>query len=60
MLGPELSDGQSRLLDTGLFRADNEEPRYFGNGIGIGFDAMATLGAHGGGHDGGSLRQDSY
>jgi YegS/Rv2252/BmrU family lipid kinase len=35
--------GQSRLLDTGLFRADNEAPRFFGNGIGIGFDAMANI-----------------
>lgn len=35
--------GESRLLDVGLFRADNEEPRFFGNGIGIGFDAMANI-----------------
>ena len=35
--------GQCRLLDVGLFRADNEEPRYFGNGIGIGFDAAANI-----------------
>lgn len=34
---------QSRTLDVGLFDADNEEPRFFGNGIGIGFDAMANL-----------------
>jgi YegS/Rv2252/BmrU family lipid kinase len=34
---------QSRILDVGLFRADNEEPRYFGNGIGIGFDAVANI-----------------
>ena len=34
---------QSRLLDMGLFRADNEEPRFFGNGIGIGFDAVANI-----------------
>jgi len=35
--------GQSRTIDTGLFCADNEEPRYFGNGIGIGFDAVANI-----------------
>lgn len=35
--------GHSRSLDLGLFRADNEEPRFFGNGIGIGFDAMANI-----------------
>jgi diacylglycerol kinase (ATP) len=35
--------GQCRNLDVGLFRADNEEPRYFGNGIGIGFDAVANI-----------------
>jgi YegS/Rv2252/BmrU family lipid kinase len=38
-----VAKGQMRSLDIGLFRADNEEPRYFGNGIGIGFDAMATI-----------------
>lgn len=38
-----VAKGQSRMLDVGLFRADNEEPRYFGNGIGIGFDAMANI-----------------
>ena len=35
--------GQCRLLDVGLFRANNEQPRYFGNGIGIGFDAAANI-----------------
>jgi diacylglycerol kinase (ATP) len=35
--------GRSKLLDVGLMHADNEEPRYFGNGIGIGFDAMANI-----------------
>jgi YegS/Rv2252/BmrU family lipid kinase len=35
--------GQSRTIDTGLFCADNEEPRFFGNGIGIGFDAVANI-----------------
>ncbi len=35
--------GKGRLLDVGLFHADNEEPRFFGNGIGIGFDAIANI-----------------
>lgn len=35
--------GQSRVLDVGWMRANNEEPRYFGNGVGIGFDAMANI-----------------
>ncbi len=36
--------GQSRVLDVGRLQADNEErPRYFGNGTGMGFDAMANL-----------------
>jgi YegS/Rv2252/BmrU family lipid kinase len=38
-----MAKGQTQLLDLGLFRADNEEPRFFGNGIGIGFDAMANI-----------------
>lgn len=38
-----VAQGQTRLIDVGLFHADNAEPRYFGNGIGIGFDAMANL-----------------
>jgi diacylglycerol kinase (ATP) len=35
--------GQWRILDLGLMHADNEEPRYFGNGVGIGFDAVANI-----------------
>jgi diacylglycerol kinase family enzyme len=38
-----VAKGRSRFLDVGLFRADNEEPRFFGNGIGIGFDAVANI-----------------
>jgi len=34
---------QTRLLDVGLFDAENESPRFFGNGVGMGFDAMANL-----------------
>jgi YegS/Rv2252/BmrU family lipid kinase len=34
---------RSRVLDVGLMQADNEEPRYFGNGAGMGFDAMANI-----------------
>jgi YegS/Rv2252/BmrU family lipid kinase len=35
--------GKSRLLDVGRMQADNEEPRFFGNGVGVGFDAMANI-----------------
>ncbi|MEJ2734116.1 MAG: diacylglycerol kinase family lipid kinase [Anaerolineae bacterium] len=35
--------GQSRVLDVGRMRADNEEPRYFLNGVGMGFDAQANI-----------------
>jgi len=35
--------GQSRVLDVGRIDADNEEPRFFGNGVGVGFDAMANI-----------------
>jgi diacylglycerol kinase (ATP) len=34
---------QSRILDVGWVQADNEEPRYFGNGVGIGFDAIVNI-----------------
>jgi YegS/Rv2252/BmrU family lipid kinase len=35
--------GHTKLLDVGLMRADNEEPRFFGNGVGMGFDAVANI-----------------
>jgi diacylglycerol kinase (ATP) len=35
--------GQTRLLDVGCMQADNEEPRFFGNGVGVGFDAMVNI-----------------
>jgi diacylglycerol kinase (ATP) len=35
--------GQTQLLDVGRVHADNEEDRYFGNGVGIGFDAIVTM-----------------
>ena len=35
--------GQSRILDVGWVQTDNEEPRYFGNGVGIGFDAIVNI-----------------
>jgi diacylglycerol kinase (ATP) len=35
--------GQSRVLDVGRINADNEEPRFFGNGVGVGFDALANI-----------------
>lgn len=41
-----VSRNQSRVLDLGWVRADNEEARYFGNGVGIGFDAIANIESH--------------
>jgi diacylglycerol kinase (ATP) len=38
-----LAGDQSRILDVGLFKADGEGSRFFGNGIGIGFDAAANI-----------------
>lgn len=35
--------GQSRVLDVGRVQADGQDIRYFGNGMGIGFDAMANI-----------------
>jgi diacylglycerol kinase (ATP) len=35
--------GESRVLDVGWVKADNEEPRYFGNGVGLGFDAIVNI-----------------
>jgi len=35
--------GQTRLVDVGWVQADNEEGRYFGNGVGIGFDAVVNI-----------------
>lgn len=35
--------GQTRLLDVGWVQADNEDARYFGNGVGIGFDAIVNI-----------------
>lgn len=34
---------RTRLLDVGLFDTEIEPPRFFGNGIGLGFDAMANV-----------------
>lgn len=38
-----VAGARSRIVDVGLFEAGNEPPRFFGNGIGVGFDAMANL-----------------
>lgn len=35
--------GQSRWIDVGWVQADNEPSRYFGNGVGIGFDAIVNI-----------------
>jgi diacylglycerol kinase (ATP) len=38
-----IARGQSRTLDVGRMHADNEAPRFFGNGVGVGFDAVANI-----------------
>jgi YegS/Rv2252/BmrU family lipid kinase len=38
-----LCRGQTRVLDVGWVQADNEEARFFGNGVGIGFDAIVNI-----------------
>lgn len=38
-----IARGRTRSLDVGLFHPGDEEPRYFGNGVGVGFDAMANI-----------------
>lgn len=35
--------GESRQIDVGRMQADDEEPLYFGNGVGMGFDAFANI-----------------
>ena len=34
---------RDRILDVGRVRADNAPPLYFGNGVGIGFDAIVNI-----------------
>jgi diacylglycerol kinase (ATP) len=38
-----VAQGKCRSLDVGCVHADNEAARYFGNGVGIGFDAMVNI-----------------
>lgn len=38
-----IARGRSRMVDVGHIQADNEQPRYFGNGVGIGFDAIVNI-----------------
>jgi len=38
-----IAGGQTRTIDVGRAQADNEEARYFGNGVGIGFDAIVNI-----------------
>ena len=38
-----IATGQTRVVDVGWVQADNEEGRYFGNGVGIGFDAIVNI-----------------
>jgi len=35
--------GQSHILDVGRVQADDQSPLYFGNGVGIGFDAIVNI-----------------
>jgi YegS/Rv2252/BmrU family lipid kinase len=35
--------GESHVLDVGRVEADNEPPLFFGNGVGIGFDAIVNI-----------------
>ena len=35
--------GGTRLVDVGCIKADGEDPLYFGNGAGVGFDAVANI-----------------
>ncbi len=38
-----IARGESHLLDLGWVQAEGEDPRYFGNGVGIGFDAIVNI-----------------
>jgi diacylglycerol kinase (ATP) len=38
-----LAAGKSRRIDVGCVRADNEQPLFFANGMGLGFDAMVNI-----------------
>lgn len=38
-----LAAGQTRVIDVGLVHVDGVRNRYFGNGVGIGFDAQVGL-----------------
>jgi len=35
--------GQTRAIDIGLVESDTEDPLYFGNGVGLGFDAVVNI-----------------
>jgi YegS/Rv2252/BmrU family lipid kinase len=38
-----VAQGKRRILDVGRMWTDKEKPRYFGNGVGIGFDAICNM-----------------
>ena len=38
-----IAEGRTRAIDVGRAKADNEDVRYFGNGVGIGFDAIVNI-----------------
>jgi YegS/Rv2252/BmrU family lipid kinase len=38
-----VAQDQTRILDVGWIQSDNAEARYFGNGMGLGFDAIANI-----------------
>lgn len=38
-----LARGERRRIDVGCVQADGEQPLYFANGVGLGFDAMVNI-----------------
>ena len=41
-----IARGENKIFDVGRVQAENEEPLYFGNGVGIGFDAAVVIETH--------------
>lgn len=38
-----VTEGSTRVLDVGHVQSDNDAARYFGNGVGVGFDAIVNI-----------------
>lgn len=38
-----IAEGRLRRVDVGLVESDADAPRYFGNGVGVGFDAVVNV-----------------